>query len=105
MIDTNISKLIRNKRRSDGLTVQQLAEKADVSISLVSKLERNVLTTINLDKLESISIALHLNMRDLFGVPQVDDYTQSVISYLLALPKDERKEVSKALTKIMNIEI
>ncbi|MCS8569767.1 helix-turn-helix domain-containing protein [Pediococcus pentosaceus] len=103
MIDTNISEIIRKKRHMDGLTVQQLAEKADVSISLVSKLERNVLTTINLDKLSSIAHALNLDLSDLFGVPQVDDFTQSVISHLLALPKDKRMEISEALVKIMNI--
>lgn len=103
MIDSHISKLIRQKRRAEGLTVQQLAEKADVSISLISKLERNVLTTINLDKLTSISNALNLDLSDLFGVPQVDDFTQNIISYLLSLPKNERKEISEALIKIMGI--
>lgn len=103
MIDTNISKLIRKKRRLEGLTVQQLAERADVSISLISKLERNILTTINLDKLESIATALNLDLSDLFSMPQVDEFTQSVISYLLALPEDERRELSEALLKIMNV--
>ena len=103
MINSHISKLIRKKRRMEGLTVQQLAEKADVSISLISKLERNVLSTINLDKLTSITYALGLDLSDLFGSPQVDDYTQTVISYLVSLPKDKRKEISEALIKIMNI--
>ena len=36
----NIGRIVRERRQAKGMTIEQLAEKADVSVSLISRLER-----------------------------------------------------------------
>lgn len=63
---SNFGEVIRKRRKKLGLTIEQLAEKADVSVSLVSLIERKKLTDLKISNLESICKALHLNITDLF---------------------------------------
>ncbi|MEC5141965.1 helix-turn-helix transcriptional regulator, partial [Pediococcus pentosaceus] len=53
---------IRKNRKRKNLTIEQLAEKADVSIDLVARLERGEREDVSISKLESILHALDLEL-------------------------------------------
>ncbi|WP_241685157.1 helix-turn-helix domain-containing protein [Pediococcus pentosaceus] len=57
---------IRKNRKRKNLTIEQLAEKADVSIDLVARLERGEREDVSISKLESILHALDLELGDVF---------------------------------------
>lgn len=44
----NIGRIVRERRQAKGMTIEQLAEKADVSVSLISRLERERVDNIKL---------------------------------------------------------
>lgn len=101
-----IGKIIRDKRRSLGLTIEQLAEKADVSESLVSQLERGVNNNISINKLERISNAMNLKLADLFDEPANSGVKYlELLDFLAGLSRDKREDLSEkllALIKSMN---
>lgn len=60
----NIGRIVRERRQAKGMTIEQLAEKADVSVSLISRLERERVDNIKLANLAAIANALQLQMAD-----------------------------------------
>lgn len=100
----SISKLIRERRKQLGLTIEQLAEKSDVSESFISRIERGEVDNIRIKKLNNIAQALNLNLRDFFMGPELSDvYTLNLIKYLASLPEEKRKKVSKTLLQVINL--
>lgn len=63
---------IRKNRKRKNLTIEQLAEKADVSIDLVARLERGEREDVSISKLESILHALDLELGDVFKHSKLD---------------------------------
>lgn len=59
---------IRNKRNEMGLTIEQLAKKANVSVDLISRLERGNRDDISISRLESILSVLGLKLGDVSNV-------------------------------------
>ncbi|WP_125588401.1 helix-turn-helix domain-containing protein [Companilactobacillus jidongensis] len=97
-----IGKIIRDKRRSLGLTIEQLAEKADVSESLVSQLERGVNSNISLNKLDRISKAVNLKLPELFDEPEHNGIQYlELLDYLAKLPRNEREELSEKMLALL----
>ncbi|WP_334329096.1 helix-turn-helix domain-containing protein [Companilactobacillus sp. HBUAS59699] len=99
-----ISKLIRERRRSLNLTIEQLAEKSGVSESFISRIERGEVDNVRIKKLNDIAIALNMQLSDFFTDSSLSDiYTLDLIKYLSNLPEDERKRVSEVLLKVINL--
>ncbi|WP_125567181.1 helix-turn-helix domain-containing protein [Companilactobacillus insicii] len=98
-----IGKIIRDKRRSLGLTIEQLAEKADVSESLVSQLERGVNSNISLNKLTRISNAVNLKLPELFDKPEHSGIQYlELLDYLAHLSRDDREALSEKILALLN---
>ena len=68
----NFGKIIRKRRKELGLTIEQLAEKADVSDGLISLIERGKLKDIKISNLIKITDALNIKLSNLF-TEQVND--------------------------------
>jgi transcriptional regulator with XRE-family HTH domain len=73
MIDTKTDKRvgerIRATRRSQGLTLQQVAAQSGLSVGFLSQIERN-LTGITLSSLVNVAKALQVPLRDLVSQPE-----------------------------------
>ncbi len=54
MLD-NIGKLVHQQRRSLNLTIEKLAERSGVSVSLISRMERGDVNNISVKKLTDIA--------------------------------------------------
>lgn len=100
---SEIGKIIRDKRRSLGLTIEQLAEKADVSESLVSQLERGVNSNISINKLERISTAMDLKLADLFNEPANNGIKYlELLDFLAGLPRSKREDLSEKILALLS---
>ena len=69
MIGENIQR-IRNKR---GLTLSELAERANISKSYLSNIERNLNQNPSIQIIEKIASVLAVDFRMLIGIKSVDD--------------------------------
>ena len=65
MLD-NIGKLVHQQRRSMNLTIEKLAERSGVSVSLISRMERGDVNNISVKKLTDIARALDMQVGDFF---------------------------------------
>lgn len=100
----HIGKLIRARRRALNLTIEQLAEKSNSSVSLISLIERGKLDNIKIKKLDSIAQALGLSLADFFVDQNLQaTATLDLFHYLAALPKDQREETATLLLKILKL--
>ncbi|PIR25631.1 MAG: transcriptional regulator [Deltaproteobacteria bacterium CG_4_10_14_0_2_um_filter_43_8] len=61
----SIGQKIRNNRKSQNLTMFQLAVKSGVSSEYIGKLERENITNIGIETLQKIATALGVTLRDL----------------------------------------
>lgn len=103
MLET-ISKIIRSKREEMGLTIAQLAERANVSDSYISRIERGEIDNARIKKLDSIAKALNLKIADFFVNSDLSDiYSLELVKYLQSLSYEKRKELSQAILKIISI--
>lgn len=103
-MQTAISKLVNQKRRALDLTIEQLAERASVSVSLISRIERGELTNISVNKLQSIASALNLTLSDFFPAePLTGIHTLDLVAYLRSLPEDQREVISESILKILEL--
>jgi transcriptional regulator with XRE-family HTH domain len=80
---------IRGKRKERGLTIKELAERADVSIGLISKIE-NYRTVPSLPVLLSIAGALRVDLSELVANIKTNPATRHVI-----VRKNERVQVTR----------
>ncbi|MGV7733197.1 helix-turn-helix domain-containing protein, partial [Mycobacterium kansasii] len=64
-----IGKIIRQRRQQQGITIEQLAEQSNVSISLISRLERGKVNNIKIQSLSAIAETLNLKLADFFRDP------------------------------------
>jgi len=103
-MQNSISKLVNQKRQALDLTIEKLAEKAGVSVSLISRIERGELENISLKKLQAIASALNLTLSDFFTDEALTGvHTLELLSYLKSLPEDQRETVSESVLKILKL--
>ncbi|MGX6428663.1 helix-turn-helix domain-containing protein [Levilactobacillus yonginensis] len=103
-MQTSISKLVNQKRRSLDLTIEKLAERASVSVSLISRIERGELENISINKLQSIASALNLTLSDFFTDDSLTGiHTLELIAYLKSLPEEQRETVAESVLKILKL--
>ena len=94
MLD-NIGKLVHQQRRSMNLTIEKLAERSGVSVSLISRMERGDVNNIR---------ALDMQVGDFFIAPEMSDInTLALVKYLTRLPENERAHVSEVLMQVINL--
>ncbi|KAF0336348.1 helix-turn-helix domain-containing protein [Pediococcus acidilactici] len=65
MLD-NIGKLVHQQRRSLDLTIEKLAERSGVSVSLISRMERGDVNNISVKKLTDIAQVLNMEVGNYF---------------------------------------
>ncbi|WP_282709185.1 helix-turn-helix transcriptional regulator [Ligilactobacillus sp. Marseille-Q7487] len=98
----DLGKIIRTKRQQLDMTIEQLAEASNSSVSFISKLELGRLDNLKLKKLEEILNALNLSFADIFSYPPItDSETIQLISLLSNLPEEKRRILSKAILQIV----
>ncbi|PIO83712.1 hypothetical protein BSQ39_09105 [Loigolactobacillus backii] len=98
-----VGNFIRKKRKELGITIEVLAEKADVSASYLARLERGQLEDTSTKKLDAILDALGLDLTDILISNDFDDtYTPKLINKLKKLDTNERVRISKAILELLN---
>lgn len=103
MLDV-ISRMIRDRRKSLGLTIEELAEKSGSSYSFISRIERGEVDNLKLKKLNDIANALGLKLADFFVDTNLSGVqTLALMQYLAKLPSQRREEVAAALLKVINL--
>lgn len=99
-----ISQLIHKKRKVLSLTIEQLAEKSNVSISLISRIERGDVANISINKLTDIANALGLELADFFSRQQFSDIpTLELLQYISTLTDEKREKLSKSILRIIQL--
>lgn len=63
----NISNRIKNRRKELGLTLKEVAEKLNVSESLISRYESNEVKNMGIDKIKPLAKALQTTPEHLMG--------------------------------------
>lgn len=98
---------IQKRRKAVGISQAELAEKADISINFLSKLERNKSTRVSSDTLYLIAQALNTSMESLVNnMPapekQATGPKQSELNELLnTYPLNEREMLSSHIIAIL----
>lgn len=85
------------------LTIEQLAEKADVSIDLVARLERGEREDVSISKLESILHALDLELGDVFKHSRLDRKSDEFIRRFLKLNSETQEQYTDIFLSIMDL--
>ncbi|MFT8948760.1 MAG: helix-turn-helix transcriptional regulator [Liquorilactobacillus hordei] len=98
----SVGKIIRECREKQGLTIEKLAERAEVSDSYISRLERNNIANARVAKLADVANALGLDLADLFTDSKLDDpYTIELLKCLKEIPENKRQDISKSILQIL----
>lgn len=90
-----IGQRIKDKRKQNGLTQEQLSEQLSVTVGYVSQLERGI-TKINLDMLSSICTVLDCDMAQLVTGTAVE--RESYLQDTLAAKYHRLNDAQKRLT-------
>lgn len=99
-----IGSLLRTRRIDQHMTIEQLAEKAELSASFIAKFERNDQNNISLQTLEKIVNALDMKLVDLFMYDGIKNtMTLELINYLSNLNEDDQQSLSTAILKMISI--
>ena len=94
---------IREKRKKQNLTIEQLAEKADVSIDLVARLERGERDDISVSKLEKILAVLGMELGDVFKTSKLQENGNKFRTQFLKLKPELREKYAKIFLDIMEL--
>lgn len=104
----NIGEKIRNLRVKYKLTQEQLAEKSDLSVNFISKLERDKKTNISIDKLLKIcsvfgiTIPEFLDEKNNISIAELSPSTIKLINELRNLDSIKQEKLSKSILTIFS---
>lgn len=104
----NIGEKIRNLRVKYKLTQEQLAEKSDLSVNFISKLERDKKTNISIDKLLKIcsvfeiTIPEFLDEKNNISISGLSPSTIKLINELRNLDSIKQEKLSKSILTIFS---
>lgn len=106
MVKINIGDNLRQLRRQQGITQEQLAEMSDVSLNFVSKIERKEKQNISVKTLLSLSSALNVDASALLkgsGAPsnRRRKHVDLLSRQLYKLPEDEAERLSIAFLQVV----
>ena len=100
----NIGRIVRERRQAKGMTIEQLAEKADVSVSLISRLERERVDNIKLANLAAIANALQLQMADFFRDSRLQTpKVVELLDYWAEQPEEKREDAAALMLRLMKL--
>ena len=88
----NIGKRISERRKQMGLTQEKLAEQMDVSIQMISNLERGV-KAIRIDNLVRLSQILKVSTDYILTGTQTEKDVDSLAGQIAQLDEDKRKMI------------
>ena len=88
----NIGKRISERRKQMGLTQEKLAEQMDVSIQMISNLERGV-KAIRIDNLVRLSQILNVSTDYILTGTQTKHDVDSLAGQIAQLDEDKRKMI------------
>ena len=91
---TGIGKRIQIRRKQQGYTQEQLAEMMNVSIQMVSNLERGN-KAIRIDNLINLSQILDISTDYILTGKETTDDIQALTARIAQLPEKERKMVKR----------
>jgi transcriptional regulator with XRE-family HTH domain len=95
---------IREFRKKNKLTLEQLSEKANVSKDFIARLERGDRDDAPLKKIDDILSAMDLKLGDIFPQSEYDDDLNDLIIMLQSLSADKRADNIKLFKSILEIE-
>lgn len=104
----NIGEKIRNLRVKYRLTQEQLAEKSNLSVNFISKLERDRKTNISIDKLLKIcsvfeiTIPEFLDEKNNISIAKLSPSTIKLINELRNLDSIKQEKLSKSILTIFS---
>ncbi len=104
----NIGEKIRNLRVKYKLTQEQLAEKSDLSVNFISKLERDKKTNISIDKLLKIcsvfeiTVPEFLDEKNNISISELSPSTIKLINELRNLDSIKQEKLSKSILTIFS---
>ena len=87
-----IGRRIQNRRKQKGYTQEQLAEMMNVSIQMVSNLERGN-KAIRIDNLVNLSQILDISTDYILTGKETTDDIQTLTAHIAQLPEKERRMV------------
>lgn len=92
--DSDIGKLIKQKRKEKGLTLEKVAKSVGVGKSTVSKWERGAILNMKKDKIDALSLVLGIDpLVFIFGVDIQETQKEQIT------PREFQYEVKELLTK------
>lgn len=94
---------IRTLRTKKHLTIEQLAERADVSIDLIARLERGDRNDVSVSNLEKILHALGLKIGDVFERSNLDTSSEAFIKEFLEMDAESQKQYADLFLTIINM--
>ncbi len=98
-----VGERIRTLRKAQGVTVERLAEAADISVQYVSDIERGR-KNMTIPILKRIVLALHTTADYLlFGRTELGPLGDAAMARLREMPPIERMMVAQLLTKASNV--
>lgn len=95
-----IGQRIKTVRKLARLTQERLAEKADLSVHYLSRIETGRATP-TLDSLERIAVALHVPIGELFRPPEAQQERQALLQQLTTYLKARSVEELQMLRNLI----
>ncbi|AEV96008.1 helix-turn-helix domain-containing protein [Pediococcus claussenii] len=100
---TNRFDFIRALRNEQNLTIEELAEKANVSVDLISRLERGDRNDISVVRLEKIMNAFNLELGDIFGRSKLDDISDKFVTKFLQMNETNQRQYATIFLEILEL--
>lgn len=106
-MNSNLSKNIVTQRHALHLTQEKLAEKADMSVNFLSKLERGASKTVSAETLQHLATALEVSMEELLTGNEESHLTKGpyeiqLSKLLSSYTQEQRESICKGLLTILN---
>ena len=106
MIKINIGDNLRQLRRQQGITQEQLADLSDLSLNFISKIERKQKQNISIKTLMALASALNVEPSDLFKGSKGPaghrrQHVDLLSRQLYKLPEDEAERLSIAFLQVV----
>lgn len=104
----NIGKLIKQVRKNSHMTQETLAEKSDLSVNFISRIERTDNQNISWKNIEAISSAMGLSVIELLQVNEEKTqkrglYLTKLLSILEEMDDLKSEELSKNIIDIIRL--
>lgn len=97
---------LRNERKRQGITQEQLAEMSNLSLNFISKIERKEKQNISINTLMSLASALHISSSELLkGSSEIKSNRRKRVDQLTRqlykLPEKEAEQLSTAFLQVV----